>query len=82
MPEKIPDELSDLSDQICDAHARDDIDILIDLYAKVGKCFLDEDQINKACFYYTQAMVLALETGDLRAADYNNILVRNGRNRA
>ena len=56
-----------------------DSDELIEIYASQGKLKLRENDIDQACFFFTNAMVIALEAGDARAEEYHALLVQNGR---
>ncbi len=56
-----------------------DSDKLIEIYSRQGKLKLQENDFDQACFFFTNAMVVALEAGDARARDYHALLVQYGR---
>ena len=58
--------MSELDEQLLDAHARDDRTALVDLYTQAADA---ENDVDAACFFLTHAFVFALEIGDARADD-------------
>ncbi len=56
-----------------------DSDKLIEIYAHHGNLKLQENDFEQACFFFTNAMVIALEAGDARAVEYHKLLVHFGR---
>lgn len=60
------------------AHVENDHKKLVFLYSQAGAELIEAD-IDGACFYYTQALVFALESGDKRADEIREILIANGR---
>lgn len=68
--------MSDLDQRLLAAHARDDRQALIRLYAEAGDIAPD---IDAACFYLTHAYVFALEAGAPEAADLHARLRAAGR---
>ena len=71
--------LGRLEADLLDAHAAQDSARLVELYALAGSLFLDCKEIERSCFHYTHAMVLALERGDPVAEEYRTILISHGR---
>jgi hypothetical protein len=61
------------------AHERDDKAALVSLYHDAGAIKELMGNINAACFYFTQAYVFALETGDPASASLLGKLVQYGR---
>ncbi|SDO67731.1 hypothetical protein SAMN05216196_1087 [Lutimaribacter pacificus] len=68
--------MSDLDQRLLAAHARDDRQALILLYAEAGDIAPD---IDAACFYLTHAYVFALEAGAPEAAGLHARLRAAGR---
>ena len=61
------------------AHEHNDAASLIKLYRQAGEESEQAGDINAACFYYTQAYVFALESGDEATNILHGILVSYGR---
>lgn len=53
-----------LDEQIRASHRRGDLGALARDYAEGGDLFARKGQIDPACFYWTQAWILALDAGD------------------
>lgn len=68
--------MSDLNNQMLEAHAEDDRDALIGLYAQAAGEAAD---IDAKCFFLTHAYVFALEAADPRAPGLRMQLVSHGR---
>ena len=64
---------------LLDAHAAGDSARLAALYGKAASRFNETGDIDAACFYWTQALVFALEAGLDEAGDYAERLRRLGR---
>lgn len=71
--------MSDLNDKMLAAHAEDDRDALISLYAQAAAGAADVDA---KCFFLTHAYVFALEAADPRAQGLRAQLVAHGREAA
>ncbi|MEH6521519.1 hypothetical protein [Sulfitobacter sp.] len=65
-----------LNEQMLEAHAEDDRDALIGLYAQAAGEAAD---IDTKCFFLTHAYVFALEAADPRTRDLRKQLVSHGR---
>lgn len=61
------------------AHAAGDGAELACLYAKAADILAADGNTDKACFFYTQAYIFALEQGLAEAMRYARILAANGR---
>lgn len=71
---------ADLEAKLLEAHARHDGVMLAQLYAKAAAKSEQDDQIDEACFRYTQAYVFALENGlTSLASDIHRQLLSYGR---
>ncbi|MEO1066376.1 MAG: hypothetical protein AAFW47_03245 [Pseudomonadota bacterium] len=73
------DEKTWLDAALLEAHAREDVEALAQLYEQAG---LDEEgrgNTDAACFFFTHAYVFALEAGGDGAASIKAKLVANGR---
>ncbi len=68
--------MSDLNDKMLEAHAEDDRDALIGLYAQAADEAVD---IDAKCFFLTHAYVFALEAADPRVPYLRKQLVSHGR---
>lgn len=68
--------MNDLDARLLAAHAADDTEALVGLYADAADAAAD---IDRACFYLTHAYIFALELGDCRAADLRAQLAAHGR---
>lgn len=66
--------LSELNQQILDAHAKNDKHALATLYHAAANSFGDNN-IDEACFFLTQAYVFALELGLDTAGELHRLLV-------
>lgn len=53
-----------LDEQIRASHRRGDLTALARDYAEGGELFARTGRIDAACFYWTQAWILALDAGD------------------
>ena len=74
-----PEEVVALNAALLAAHARHDLETLVDLYALAADSQEGAGDIDAACFFLTQAFVFALEAGVARAAELNRRLVAYGR---
>lgn len=61
------------------AHASGDLPLLIRLYTEAAEWFETRGAIDEACFFLTQAHVLALAEGDPRRAALHGKLCARGR---
>lgn len=66
-------------DEFLEAHSRNDMRKLVDLYGRLGRAMLDAGETNAGCFYLTQSYVFALESGDPRTQELKTVLVAHGR---
>ena len=73
------EEAAALNAALLAAHARHDLETLVDLYALAADSQEGVGDIDAACFFLTQAFVFALEAGVARAAELNRRLVAYGR---
>ena len=58
----------DLDARILAGHAAGDVEILAALYREAGLIAEADGEIDRACFFYTQAYVFALDAGLVDAA--------------
>ncbi len=65
-----------LDDALLQAHVRQDLSALVDLYTKAADVVEDLDA---ECFYLTHAYIFALDFGDARANALHVRLVHHGR---
>ena len=70
----------DLERRILKAHSGNDRAALAGLYREAGTHAEASGDLDRACYFYTQAYVFALDAGERReAADLHAILKRHGR---
>ncbi len=69
----------DLHGKMLDAHAANDVDVLVSLYTQAAN---EATDVDAECFYLTHAFVFALEAGDPRAGILRARLVKHGREEA
>lgn len=60
---------------LLEAHGRDDLSALVDLYEQAGLAEQERGDVDAACFYFTHAYVFALEVGLPEAASIKSRLV-------
>ncbi|MEO7468688.1 MAG: hypothetical protein ABIV36_16860 [Sphingobium limneticum] len=70
-----------LEEQLMVAHERGDTETLIAIYVQAADIVEAQGRGEAACFYLTQAYVLALETGAEEAALLDRRLIGLGSNR-
>ncbi|MGP7795654.1 hypothetical protein [Sphingomonas sp. CLY1604] len=75
-----PEEWAGLERKLLDAHRRGDATTLVAIYTRAADTLERDARIDEACFYLTQAYVLALETGAAETAALDRRLVAHGRN--
>ncbi|MEM1046982.1 MAG: hypothetical protein AAGL24_12545 [Pseudomonadota bacterium] len=68
-----------LDDALLDAHAREDRETLVALYAEAGDHELAAGNVDAGCFFLTHAYVYALEAGHPDADRLHAVLKRHGR---
>ncbi len=66
-------------DEFLEAHARNNMRRLVDLYGRLGRGMLEAGETDAGCFYLTQSYVFALESGDPRSQELKAVLVAHGR---
>lgn len=59
----------DLDARILAGHVADDVAGLSDLYSQAASIAEADGEIDRACFFYTQAYVFALDAGNSVAAE-------------
>ncbi|WP_350334475.1 hypothetical protein [Coralliovum pocilloporae] len=72
-------DLKALDASIMDAHEREDLHALASLYGQAGAIMEAEQDIDAACFLYTQAYIFSLQAGLPDAQRLKNILHGYGR---
>ncbi len=65
--------------EFLDAHSRNDLGRLVELYSHMGNRLLEQGEIDAGCFFLTHSYVFALEAGDPRSEELKAILVSHGR---
>lgn len=70
-----------LEQNLLDAHRRNDIPVLIGGYTQAAEMLDEGGNTDAACFYFTQAYVLAVEVGSPEAGALDRRLIAHGRNR-
>ncbi len=71
-----------LQQEMLEAHEEDDLSALPALYLAAAQLRESQNDVDAACFFYTQAYVYALDCGDRSVADTaRSRLRRHGRER-
>lgn len=74
-PVVIPDS-TDLHGRILAGHAAGDGSMLAQLYAEAGQLAAADGEVDKACYFFTQAYVFALEVGENAMAEKMHAFLR------
>ena len=69
----------ELDEELLAAHAAEDGARLVNGYARAADLAEGEGDVDRACFFLTQAWIFALEAGDIRANELRARLVAHGR---
>ena len=74
-PVVMPDS-TDLHERILAGHAAGDGHLLAQLYAEAGQLAAANGEVDKACYFFTQAYVFALEAGENAVAEKLQAILR------
>jgi hypothetical protein len=62
-------ELEALNDQLLDLLKRGEIDLVAEIYEKGASLHFSDGAVEEACFYWTNALVFALQRGEWERVD-------------